>query len=405
MTAKVVLDLTSLDTPARDRGHGRYVRVLARGLAELPRGELGSLEILALTHLGLDGTYRVTDDITAFHGSPELSAPGPRDHYHWAYARRVALWRAVRSIGASAVHLGDPNATPLFVGLTSCKKIVTCHDTIPARFPQVYFGIRDGGSILGLAIEKRRYRSADLVIAISEATRRDASAYLGVAPERIVRIHNGVDVELWSREPRLERATVLEKFRLQEEPFALYVGASDWHKNIEGMLQGLAIARRRAHPKSEGGRSRQPVLAWAGRLRDDRARAVKEMAQRFGVADAVRMLGFVSDDELAVLYRAASAHVLVSRCEGFGLTVVEAMASGCPVLTTRGGSLDEVAGDAALTVDPDDHDATGDALLRLVSDAALRADLAERGRKRAPQFSRAVQATAMARAYRRLLEA
>jgi glycosyltransferase involved in cell wall biosynthesis len=393
---KVLLDLTSLDTPARDRGHGRYVRVLARGLAELPRAELGSLEILALTHLGLDGAYRVTDDITAFHGSPELSAPGPKDHYHWAYARRIALWRAVKAIGASAVHLGDPNATPLLLGMTSCKKVVTCHDTIPARFPDVYFGIRDGGRILGLLIEKRRYRSADLVIAISEATRRDACTYLGVAPERIVRIHNGVDVELWSREPPLDMAAVLEKFHLQGKPFALYVGASDWHKNIDGMLQGLAAARRQGN---------DVLLAWAGRLREDRASAVHEMAHRFGVGDAVRMLGFVSDDELAVLYRAASAHVLVSRCEGFGLTVVEAMASGCPVLTTRGGSLDEVAGDAALTVDPDDHAAIGAALARLSSDAALRADLAERGRKRAPQFSRAVQATAMARAYRRLLEA
>ncbi|HMI84620.1 MAG TPA: glycosyltransferase family 1 protein [Polyangiaceae bacterium] len=393
---KVLLDLTSLDTPARDRGHGRYVRVLARGLAELPRAELGSLEILALTHLGLDGAYRVTDDITAFHGSPELSAPGPKDHYHWAYARRIALWRAVKAIGASAVHLGDPNATPLLLGMTSCKKVVTCHDTIPARFPDVYFGIRDGGNLLGLAIEKRRYRSADLVIAISEATRRDACTYLGVDPERIVRVYNGVDVERWSSEPRLERAAVLEKFGLQRESFALYVGASDWHKNIEGMLQGLSVARNQG---------KNAILAWAGRLRDDRARAVSDMAGRIGVADAVRMLGFVTDEELSVLYRGAFAHVLVSRCEGFGLTVVEAMASGCPVLTTRGGSLDEVAGDAALTVDADDHGAIGAALARLLSDGALRVDLAERGHARAPQFSRAVQARAMARAYRRLLEA
>jgi glycosyltransferase involved in cell wall biosynthesis len=393
---KVLLDLTSLDTPARDRGHGRYVRVLARGLAELPRAELGSLEILALTHLALDGAYRVTDDITAFHGSPALSAPGPKDHYRWAYARRVALWRAVRAIGASAVHLGDPNATPLFVQWAGCKKIVTCHDTIPARFPEVYFGVRDGGSVLGLAIEKRRYRSADLVVAISEATRRDACAYLGVLPERIVRIHNGVDVERWSREPSLDKAVVLEKFQLQDESFALYVGASDWHKNIEGMLRGLAVARSRGQ---------NVLLAWAGRLREDRARAVEEMARQIGVGDSMRMLGFVSDDELAVLYRAACAHVLVSRCEGFGLTVVEAMAAGCPVLTTRGGSLDEVAGDAALTVEPDDHAAIGDALARLFTDRALRSDLAARGQKRAPQFSRGVQATAMARAYRRLLEA
>jgi glycosyltransferase involved in cell wall biosynthesis len=392
---KVLLDLTSLDTPARDRGHGRYVRVLARGLAELPRGELGGIEVLALTHLGLDGSYRVTDDITAFHGSPQLSAPGPREHYRWAYARRFGLWRAVSAIGAAAVHLGDPNATPLFIGLTKCKKIVTCHDTIPARYPDVYFGVRDGGPIVGLLIEKRRYRSADLVVAISDATRRDICMYLGVPPERIVRIHNGVDVERWSHEPPLDKTAVLEKFRLAGQPFALYVGASDWHKNIEGMMQGLAVARIT---------DKRALIAWAGRLRDDRARAVEEMASRIGVGDAIRMLGFVSDDELAVLYRAARVNVLVSRCEGFGLPVVEAMASGCPVLTTRGGSLDEVAGDAALTVDPDDYAAIGAALLRLFSDDGLCADLALRGRRRAPLFSRAVQATAMMRAYRQLLQ-
>jgi glycosyltransferase involved in cell wall biosynthesis len=114
-------------------------------------------------------------------------------------------------------------------------------------------------------------------------------------------------------------------------------------------------------------------------------------------------LGDGSDEELAVLYRAARAHVLVSWCEGFGLTVVEAMACGCPVLTTRGGSLAEVAGDAALTVDPADPAAIGPALGRLCSEADLRTVLAARGRQRAPQFSRGVQARAMAKAYRALL--
>jgi len=392
----VLLDLTSLDTPSRNRGNGRYVRELARGLAELSPAEREGLEFKALTHLDPGGAYRVTDDIAAFGGSPELASPSAKDHYHWAYARRLGLWRAVRSIGAAAVHLGDPNCTPLFMKLTSCKKIVTCHDTIPARYPARYLGVRDGGPMVGLLIEKRRYRSADLVIAISEATRQDACAYLGLRSERVVRVYNGVDVEGWAAEPTLDAAKVLERFGLAGRPFVLYVGGSDWHKNIEGMLAGLAAARAAGV---------DVVLAWAGKLRPDHAQAVDAMSHRLGVAGAVLRLGLVSDPELAVLYRAARAHVLVSWCEGFGLTVVEAMACGCPVLTTREGSLAEVAGDAALTVDPADHAAIGEALARLGSDAELRAVLARRGRARAPQFSRGVQARAMAKAYQALLGA
>jgi len=392
----VLLDQTSLDTPARDRGHGRYVRELSRGLAELSSSERGGLAFQALTHLDVGGAYRVTDDITSFQGSPELTSPAAKDHYRWAYARRFALWRAVRSIGAAAVHLGDPNCTPLLMSLTKCKKIVTCHDTIPARYPSRYFGVRDGGPMLGLLIEKRRYRSADLVIAISEATRQDACAYLGLRSEKVVHIYNGVDVERWAAEPRLEQRQLLERFGLYERPFVLYVGGSDWHKNIEGMLGGLARARAAGA---------DVLLAWAGKLRADHAHEVDAMSHRLGVAEAVRRLGYVSDEELAVLYRAARAHVLVSWCEGFGLTVVEAMACGCPVLTTRGGSLSEVAGDAALTVDPADPAAIGAALARVCSDTELRALLARRGRERAPRFSRGVQARAMAKAYRALLGA
>jgi len=391
----VLLDLTSLDTPSRHRGPGRYVRELARGLAELGPAELGGVKVLGLTHLGLGGSYRVTDEIAEFHGSAGLPSPAPKDHYHWAYARRVALWRAVRAIDPGAVHLGDPNSTPLFMGLTHTKKIVTCHDAIPARYPSRYFGIRDGGAAVGLAIEKRRYRTADLVIAISDATRDDAISYLGVPAERIVRVYNGVDVDHWARDPTTPAGQVLERHGLENRAFVLYVGASDWHKNVEGMFAGFAEARKRGT---------DALLVWAGKLREDHAENVRAIAERFGVTDAVRLLGFVSDDDLAVLFREARAHLLVSWCEGFGLTVVEAMGSGCPVVTTRGGSLGEVAGEAALTVEPDDHAAIGAAIARVVADGDLRAMLARRGRERAPRFSRRVQAEGMARAYRDLLE-
>ncbi len=391
----VLLDLTSLDTPSRNRGHGRYVRELALGLAALPASETGALKFLALTQLDLAGRYRVTDDIAGFEGTPGRLSPGPKEHYHWAYARRFGLFRALRQVQAAAVHLPDPNATPLFMGLTQCRKIVTCHDVLPARYPSIYFGLRDGGPLVGLAIERRRYQSADLVIAISEATERDAQTMLGVRPERLVRVYNGVDVERWQQESPHSPADVLERHGLTNRPFALYVGGPDWHKNIEGMLAGVAAAKAQVP---------DVLLAWAGKLNPAQSEAIARLLQRYGIESAVKLLGFVSDEDLSLLYRQARAHVLVSWCEGFGLTVVEAMAAGCPVLTTSGGSLEEVAGDAALKVDPANHAEIGSALVRLFRDPVLRAQLRERGRLRAPSFARSVQARAMVRAYRELLE-
>ncbi|MET0795249.1 MAG: glycosyltransferase family 1 protein [Polyangiaceae bacterium] len=390
----VLLDLTSLNTPSRNRGHGRYVRELALGLAELPASERAGLQFLALTELSLSGAHQVTEDIGGFEGAPGRPSPGPKEHYRWAYARRLGLARALRKTGAALVHLGDPNATPLFMGLSRCRKVVTCHDVIPARYPAVYFGVRDGGPHIGLAIERRRYQSADLVIAISDATERDALSLLRVSAERMVRVYNGVDVQRWQRAPTSNAEQVLEQHGLRNRPFVLYVGGLDWHKNIEGMLAGVARAKME-----------QPdlCLAWAGKLNQSQSETVQALVRKFDLGDTVKFLGFVSDEDLALLYRYARAHVLVSRCEGFGLTVVEAMAAGCPVLTTAGGSLEEVAGDAALTVEPDDHAEIGAALVRLFRDAALRARLIELGRARAPLFDRSVQARAMVSAYRRAL--
>lgn len=390
----LLIDLTSLDTPSRTRGPGRYVRDLARGLAALPAEVLSGVRLLGLTRLGFDGSYRVTEDVASFAGSDDLPAPGPRDHYRWAYARRVALWRAVRRIGASAVHLGDPHATPLLMGWTSCKTIVTCHDAIPVRFPERYMTRNDGGPRIGIAIERRRYRRADVVVAVSDATKADATALLGVPAERVVRVYNGVDVDRWAREPALDGDGTLRRFGLAERPFVLYVGGYHWHKNVEGMVGGLAIARTLGADLD---------LAWAGNLSPEHSDLVDGEARRAGVAGAVRRLGYVSDEELSVLFRRAVAHVLVSRAEGFGFTVIEAMAAGCPVVTTAAGSLAEVAGDAALTVDPEAHGAIGAALAKLCRDADLRADLAARGRVRAPRFSLDVQAREMAGVYRRCL--
>ncbi|HKQ70757.1 MAG TPA: glycosyltransferase family 1 protein [Polyangiaceae bacterium] len=391
ITRRLLLDLTPLDTPAGPRGIGRYIRELAEGLSALSDEELGGIEVVGLTSLSWSGEYQLTGDVASYRGNPALAAPTERDYYRWAYRQRFALWRAAQRAGVQAVHICDPHATPMFLGTTGCRRIVTCHDLVPTRFPERYFGPKDGGVFVGRQIEKRRYRSADLVVAISDATRDDVRSLLGVPEERVVRVHNGVDVERWASEPTLSRKAVLDRFGVTGRKFVLYVGGSDWRKNVEGMMAGLAHAR--AHGIDLD-------LVWAGHLQEGHIAGVDAEARKFGVSTSVRRLGFVKDDELAVLYRAARAHLLLSRCEGFGLTVVEAMAAGCPVVTTEGGALGEVAGDAALRVDPEDRTAIGEAIVRVCRDDDLHADLARRGRERAPRFSRHAQARAMARVYR-----
>lgn len=389
---KILVDLTPLDTPSGPRGIGRYIRELARGLSELPEGELEGIELVGLTSLGWTGDHRITHDLASFEGTPGMEAPSGRDFYVWAYRQRVALWRAARRLGAAVVHIPDPHATPLLFGLAGLKKIVTCHDLIPTRFPDRYFGAGDGGKTIGKRIERRRYRSADLVVAVSDATRNDVCALLGMPESRVVRVYNAVDIDRWATPPRLDAAPVLKRLGLADRPFTLYVGGSDWRKNVEGMMAGIAKARALGVDLD---------LAWAGHLAPEHVAHVDAVARDAGVAGAVKRVGFVTDDELSVLYRRAVAHLFVSRLEGFGFTVVEAMAAGCPVLTTHAGSLAEVAGGAALTVDPEDHDAIGHSLARLTREPNLREELAARGRARAPTFSRAAQAKAQAAAYRR----
>lgn len=386
----VVLDLTALDTDSRLRGFGRYVLTLARGLAAVPRG---GITLLGLTHLDWSGRYRVTEQLDSFRGEADVKKSPGNQHLAWAYRRRVALATAMRRLGADLVHLPTPEATPLGMWTTRCKKLVTCHDLMELRDPEHYLTWMKGGALFGPAILRRRYRSADHVLAISDTSAHDLRRFLRVPSERITRVYNAIDHTKWRPERRPSDAATAARYGLAGA-FLLYVGDLDWRKNLEGMIGGLA------HARSEGA---AVSLAFAGRLSQDKRARVEDAARSAGVSSAIRLLDYVPDDDLAALYRSSLAHLFVSRDEGFGLTVVEAMACGAPVITTHGGSLGEVAGEDALLVDPENPRAIGEAIVSLERDPGLRDLLRRKGMDRAARFSVERQAEETFAIYRRMV--
>jgi glycosyltransferase involved in cell wall biosynthesis len=202
---------------------------------------------------------------------------------------------------------------------------------------------------------------SDLIIAVSRFTAQQVESLLGVDPGRIRVVPHGVDAPPLSNAPR--------------ENLILSVGAIQKRKNIARLV--------RAFERTPS--SWTLVLAGAadGYGAEEALAAVEASPRRA----SIRLVGYVSSAELEALYARASIFAFPSLDEGFGMPILDAMARGVAVITSDCSAMPEVAGDAALLVNPEDEDAVGNALLRLATDAALREELSERGRARAAQFS------------------
>jgi glycosyltransferase involved in cell wall biosynthesis len=204
---------------------------------------------------------------------------------------------------------------------------------------------------------------AQKVFTVSEFSRQAISEWAAIDPHRIVNVGNGVAVEFSSQ------GRSFDEF---DRPYFLHVGGCRPHKNLFRLL--LAWSTRRT--------LRECLLVCLG----EPTKAARESIARLGLEGRVIFSGLVSDEKLAQLYRGATALVFVSLYEGFGLPIVEAMACGCPVITSSVASMPEVAGGAAILVDPCDAHAIGAQCERVLQDAALRESLRVRGVERAKIF-------------------
>jgi glycosyltransferase involved in cell wall biosynthesis len=211
--------------------------------------------------------------------------------------------------------------------------VMVVHDLTVLRFPEAY----PQSTVL-----QTRYmlpqmaKRATRIVAVSENTKRDVASDLGISPSRIDVVGEGFDSATFFPRNEASVGAVRQKFALSR-PFLFYAGTLSRHKNLKVVLQALASI-----PELE--------FALVGRKDVGVADELHREAKRLGVSDRVRLLGYVSRDELAALMSGCAAFVYPSRYEGFGLAPLEAMACGAPVIASRVASLPEVVGEGGMLV-------------------------------------------------------
>jgi glycosyltransferase involved in cell wall biosynthesis len=276
--------------------------------------------------------------------------------------------------------------------LTPCRSVVTVHDVIHLLFPQ-YLPSRLASHYARYMI-RRALEKTELVLTVSDSSKRDLLTFFEVSPDKVVVIPNGIDSSITEGLSVQELARVKERFQIFGRT-VLFVGNIKPHKNVERLI--AAFAKVREDPEYS-----DLTLIVVG---DDISKypSLRRTVERHRVRGHVRFFGFVPELTLVALYKTADVFAFPSLYEGFGLPPLEAMANGTPVVTSNISSLPEVVGDAALTVDPYNIDQIAKAIGRILSDRALRSRLIADGYERAKQFSWESSVAQVHQAYQRAL--
>jgi glycosyltransferase involved in cell wall biosynthesis len=286
-----------------------------------------------------------------------------------------------RLVGAPLDLVHSP--TPLLVPCRRGKRVVTLHDLFFLKHPDMVEGEtrRDFVSLV-----RDHVRRADGVLCVSEYTAAEARRLLDIPEEKIAVTPHGVDPLYRSSPPEDRVDESLRRLRLPRGA-VLYVGSAEKRKNLVTLVMAyMTLARRR----------RLPPLILAGPGTD-----WAQGGNRVG--PQIVATGYLDKADLRALMAASALLALPSLEEGFGLPVVEAMAAGLPVVCSSGSALAEVAGDAALLVDPHDVNGLAHAIERVIEDRTLAADLRRRGLERSLRFDWQETAARTLAFYRKVL--
>jgi glycosyltransferase involved in cell wall biosynthesis len=369
MAAQICVDGSLLSNQYVGVGIHRYLVNLLRQMDRITgREDQLTFRTLVPSLAAFEGT-----GLTSRQGFEFVAYPAMRHQRAWMYGLiNDAIWR--NKNGTLFIPI------PAAVYLRPRRLAVTIHDIVPLLFPDQY---RAAHGVVFPLFQHRftsSMRKADLVFTDSEHSKADMVSGFGVPPEKIVVAYLGFDSDFFRPAPAdsSEAREVLRRYGI-DRPYVMHVGLMEPRKNIRRLVQ--------AHQ------------ALTGRRRDIDVQLVLCGRQAWGSEDLVQMLrqpevrkrviltGTVPDSDLGILYRSAACFAMPSLYEGFGLPLLEAMASGVPVMTSNRSCLPEIGGKAALYFNPECVEEISVAMERLLSDSALRRELVMEGLLRAKQFS------------------
>jgi len=353
-----------------------------------PRGGVGK----NLWHLLREYAVQAPDDeFIVLHDGPRaelpqapnvravpLRAPLIENNLTW---NELALPLAMRRLGADLFH----NISYTLPFAVRGPSVVTIHDISYTRHPE-WFPAKAGAFLR--CGTRRAARRADLIVTDSQFSAGEIAEVYGVDPARIEVVPLATDAIF---APRRDLAEVRRRYDLPHR-YVLYVGGIHARRRVDLLLRACAqvLPARDVH------------LVVAGPSSGD-GFDTRTVAERLGLAERIRLLGFVPEEDLPGLYGAAAAFAWPAVYEGFGLPPLEALACGTPTVVADAGSLPEVVGDAALLAAPDDVRSLADALARLLDDGDLAQRLAAAGPEQAARYSWAETARRMLAVYRRCL--
>lgn len=305
--------------------------------------------------------------------------------------------RAVSQVEADIFHIVDHTNGHVAYWLKKRKKpvVITCHDLVQLIYPEI---LQDQSRFPAFSMVAWKYSvrgmfAAQHIISVSENTKKDIPKFLAIKPDKITAIPNAVGADC--RPLQLpEPSSIRQQYSTNSDHICLLnVGSTHQRKNIPGILKTLYELRSRGFN----------AILW--RVGEKFTQTQSDFIKAHDLEANIVHLGTPDRSKLIEIYNAADMLIAPSLYEGFGLTVLEAMACGLPVITSNMSSLPEVVGDGAILVDPTDANQIADAVISIYKDTAMAKELVNSSLERAKMFTWANCGEQVAQVYEKLLHA